>query len=83
MDSDASLDLLPARQRHVLSPSSIPSTGLLEGAMLAELLDAQARGGGKARLLMVDYWMFRSYAARINALGSGVQYAGRCLLYER
>jgi hypothetical protein len=33
--------------------------------------------------MLVDYWIFRGYAARINALGNGVQYAGRCLLYER
>jgi hypothetical protein len=50
---------------------------------MAELLGRQACGDGKARLMLVDYWIFRGYAARINALGNGVQYAGRCLLYER
>ncbi len=59
------------------------SAGLLEGATMAELLGRQACGDGKARLMLVDYWIFRGYAARINALGNGVQYAGRCLLYER
>ena len=66
-----------------LSVGYLHSPGLLEGATMAELLAGQARGVGMARLMLVDYWMFRGYAARINALGNGVQYAGRCLLYEQ
>ncbi len=51
---------------------------------MAELLGRQASDGGPARLMLVDYWEpFRSYAARINALGGRVQHAGRCLLYQR
>jgi len=58
--------------------------GQLEGATMAELLGRQASGDGPARLMLVDYWEpFRSYAARINALGGRVQYAGRCLLYQQ
>ena len=51
---------------------------------MEELLRENAAGSGEARLMMVDFWEpFCTYAARINALGDRVQYAGRCLLYQR